>query len=425
MGDRYDAILAYIEGLEIVDTHEHLAGLEISRERHTDVLREYLGAYISGDLRSAGLGAAKLAYATDATQPLVARWETVEPYWELARHTGYGRSLDITVQALYGLDGIRRETIVELNQAFLRTLEAPGHYQRVLKETSRIAVSLLDAEGPWDPAFFRPVARLDRFVMPLSLRTVIEVEEEYGIRVRSLDDWLGACEASLDSAREQGSVAIKNSDAYVRSLDFAFVPLREAERGIEAMRSLRHRPDWYEHPLHVDKAFQDAMFHHVLGLAERREMPVQIHTGIQGGSGNLLTHSDPQLLNPLFVQYPGVKFDVFHIGYPYQHTLSALAKMFPNVYIDMCWAHIISPTASVHALAEWLDAVPVNKISAFGGDYAIVDAVYGHQWLARRNVARALARKVQEGVFDVARACEIARLLFIDNPAELFGLELA
>ena len=36
-------------------------------------------------------------------------------------------------------------------------------------------------------------------------------------------------------------------------------------------------------------------------------------------------------------------FDIFHIGYPYQQTLSALAKNFANVYIDMCWAHIISP----------------------------------------------------------------------------------
>jgi hypothetical protein len=43
------------------------------------------------------------------------------------------------------------------------------------------------------------------------------------------------------------------------------------------------------------------------------------------------------------------------------------------------------------ALVEWLDTVPANKISAFGGDYIFVDGVYGHQYLARQNVARALA----------------------------------
>ncbi len=424
MRDYYDAILVYIEELEIVDTHEHLVGREANRERETDVLQEYLTHYFNSDLRSAGLSASGLRQVMDHTQPLMARWDIVEPYWELARHTGYGRSLDVTVQALYGLDGVRRETLVALDEAFRQTLATPGHYRRVLKEASRIAISLLDADGAYDPALFRPVVRLDRFIWPRNLQTVLQIEQEYGATIRTLDDWLSACDAALKRAREQGAVAIKNGLAYVRSLRYEPVSLRDAERGIAAMRAVRHMPDWEEQPVNVDVAFQDAMFHFILGLAEREGLPVQIHTGIQEGSGNLLTNSDPQLLNPLFIQYPGVNFDIFHIGYPYQHTLSALAKMFPNVYIDMCWAHIISPTASVNALAEWIDAVPVNKISAFGGDYGFVDAIYGHQWMARQNVARSLARKVDEGVFDVSRACEIAYLLFIDNPVQLFGLDL-
>jgi uncharacterized protein len=149
---------------------------------------------------------------------------------------------------------------------------------------------------------------------------------------------------------------------------------------------------------------------------------VQVHTGLQESSGNLIYHSDPALLSNLFLEYPDVKFDIFHIGYPYQHVLSALAKMFPNVYVDMCWAHIISPVACVNALVEWLDAVPVNKISAFGGDYCFVDGIYGHQALARMNVSKALAIKVRDGVFGADRAKRIAEMLFVDNPTALFGL---
>ena len=40
--------------------------------------------------------------------------------------------------------------------------------------------------------------------------------------------------------------------------------------------------------------------------------------------------------------------------------------MFPNVFIDMCWAHIISPAAVTAALADFLDGVPFNKIMGFG-----------------------------------------------------------
>jgi len=96
--------------------------------------------------------------------------------------------------------------------------------------------------------------------------------------------------------------------------------------------------------------------------------------------------------------------------------------MFPNVIIDMAWAHIISPEACVRGLVEWLDAVPANKICAFGGDYLFPDGVVGHAALARQNVARALAAKVDRGVFDLDRAKEIAGWVFVDNPKRVFRL---
>ncbi|HNT34306.1 MAG TPA: hypothetical protein PKH07_04835, partial [bacterium] len=64
-----------------------------------------------------------------------------------------------------------------------------------------------------------------------------------------------------------------------------------------------------------------------------------------------------------------------------------------------------------------------NKISAFGGDYCFVDGVYGHQFLARQNVAAALAQKVTDGAMSLARAKEISHWLFVDNPMRLFGLD--
>ena len=96
--------------------------------------------------------------------------------------------------------------------------------------------------------------------------------------------------------------------------------------------------------------------------------------------------------------------------------------MFPNVYLDMCWAHVISPAAARSALADWLDAVPFNKIMGFGGDYAFVDGVYGHLIMAKENISRVLAEKVELGVFDLERAVQIAEHLLYINPKELFGL---
>ena len=71
------------------------------------------------------------------------------------------------------------------------------------------------------------------------------------------------------------------------------------------------------------------------GLAQEKGMIMQIHTGIQEGNGNLLSNSRPSHLNEIFLEYPNMKFDLFHIGYPYQGELGALCKMFPNVYVDI------------------------------------------------------------------------------------------
>jgi hypothetical protein len=74
------------------------------------------------------------------------------------------------------------------------------------------------------------------------------------------------------------------------------------------------------------------------------------------------------------------------------------------------------------ALDDFLDAVPYNKISAFGGDFCLADGVYGHLLIARENVAKVLAKKVCDGVFDIAEAKHIASRLFYDNPKALFRL---
>jgi hypothetical protein len=43
--------------------------------------------------------------------------------------------------------------------------------------------------------------------------------------------------------------------------------------------------------------------------------------------------------------------------------------------------------------------------------------------MARENVSKSLAAKVEEGVFDIDEAARIAQLLFCDNPMRLFKLE--
>lgn len=72
-----------------------------------------------------------------------------------------------------------------------------------------------------------------------------------------------------------------------------------------------------------------------------------------------------------------------------------MCKYFPNVYLDMAWLHIISPELSCRMVGVFLDMVPLNKLLGFGGDYLVVEKVYGHLCIARENLCRALTEKVE------------------------------
>jgi predicted TIM-barrel fold metal-dependent hydrolase len=247
--------------------------------------------------------------------------------------------------------------------------------------------------------------------------------DEAGISIHSLEDWKAVTEFHLDEAiRRFGIVGLKSGLAYERPLRYEKVPAHIADSQFCELLNGTHPRSVHITRTVLPREFQDHMMHHILKLAEERELTYQFHTGLQEGNGNLINNSNPELMINLFLEYPGVKFDIFHIGYPYEKSLGVISKNFPNVYIDMAWAHIISPEASVRALVEWLDLVPANKIAAFGGDYFFVDGVYGHAAMARENVSRALSMVVGKGVFDVERAKEILHGMFVDTPARLFGL---
>ena len=424
--DTYSNLLEHIQSLSIVDTHEHLP-FESERLKDTDVLAEWLRHYFSCDLVSAGLSDSDLAAARDSREDIKGRWKLVEPYWHAAESTGYGRSLAIAARDLYGIDTIDAQTIEPLDELFQAARTRGGHYRFVLREKSGISLSIRDSmpipyQETDDPFVF--TMRTDGFICPTHYSQMRAAGSEVGVDVHTLADWMDVTRRHIEKSLNGRTrvVCLKCGLAYCRSLRFDKVTYADAERAFNELFVDGNLPD-RRLPIKVAKVLSDWMMHFVCRVADDNKLVYQIHTGIQEGNGNVIYDSNPTLLTNLFLEYGHARFDIFHMGYPYVLELGNLAKNFRNVFIDMCWGHIISPEAARRALVEWLDAVPANKISAFGGDYCFVDGVYGHQFLARRNVAAALADKVTDGSFSLPRATEVATWLFVDNPRRLFGLD--
>ena len=141
------------------------------------------------------------------------------------------------------------------------------------------------------------------------------------------------------------------------------------------------------------------MFHHVMRMIDdARRLPVQIHTGIHAGTRNVITNTRPTHLINVFQLYPRIDFDLFHIGYPYQSELAAVAKAFPNVNIDFCWAHVISPEVARRRCGNASTPSQPTRSSASAAIISYPELSYAHAIMARANIAEVLSGKVEEAV---------------------------
>jgi len=424
----------FVQDIWIMDTHEHVVPEDERIRQGADPFQIFLAHYSSTDLISAGLSLEDYAKSINTKIPILDRWKIVEPYWNKACNTAYFESIKIAVKDLYGIDEINENTIQELADR-MSSANKKGLYKWVLKDKANIKLaichSVISDYVDIDREFFAPVVRLEDFILIRSREDVKRISKMLNMPIHSLKELEKAIELKVESLLGK-IVGFKIALAYVRDICFEKVTFSDADKVFNKIMSSKDTFIWYTRPdeirtvipdeisIEEGRNLQDYMVHKVLQLAAKHSLPTQVHTGLQEGNLNLISNSNPLLLTNLFMEYYDVVFDIFHGSYPYTKELATIAKNFPNVYMDMCWLHAISPHAAREALSDWLDMVPANKILGFGGDYMFVEGVYGHARMARRNISKVLRSKIDEGRFSEDEAKKIARMILRDNALEVF-----
>jgi uncharacterized protein len=426
--DTFRRIKKVVDSIRLIDTHEHLVTEQLWLAQKVDFFywfqQPWFPQYAGADLVAAGMPEEDLKLIGDPSLALDKRWAAMAPYWPGAKYTGFGQALRLAARDIHDIPDIDESTWRELSRKITES-KKPGFYDKTLHGMSGIDLVILDqivlvdsflAQGP-PPRTVR-VRRFDTNFISFDLEILDNLSAEYGSPIQSLDNLLAALDKTFEDILAKGYyVGLKNSMAYDRAILFEDTPGAEAERIFDKL--LKNG----ELESAERKALEDYMMHRVVERAGIHGLPVQVHTGLHAGPGNVITNSKPTLLTNLFQKYPETKFVIFHGSFPYMGELAVLAKNYRNVYLDMCWLPIISPTATKLWLHQWLETVPVNKIMAFGGDYLFPEGVYGHSLIARQVVAETLAEKVDSGYFSMEEAEKIARMLLRDNAIELFRLE--
>lgn len=294
----------------------------------------------------------------------------------------------------------------------------PEHHLNILRERCGYETIILDQYN--DPGsdnghsdLFKPTYRLDAFFSGyakngrdhngVSPYDMIDAPSDV-----TLPEYLSAIRQSIHRAQQrQDTVALKVAIAYERDLYFQNFDLSKAAHGFR-------RKEASSQDIHN---FQDYLMDSIMAYAAEFNLPVQIHTGL-----GQLKGTRAMALSDLIERHPDTQFDLFHASFPWTDDVLALAHNYQNVYIDLCWLPLLSPTRAITFIKEALEVTDANRL-LWGCDTWTSEESYGALLAARYCISAALGSLVEDGRFSQLDAVQYARQILHGNTERLFNME--
>jgi predicted TIM-barrel fold metal-dependent hydrolase len=419
MANLRDKLLEEMRALRTIDCHSH-TNLEreyYAVDRNLFSMRSYFNREIMAEIGAPGQEYEDIYGHCDSDAE---RWAVLRRAIQRAGNTSYWRHNLVAYRKFFDLEApeLTDENWAAVNAAIVAKTADPDWYRWVTEDVCGLRTQIRNVPWyeDWEPRYFTVTLRMESALELLDRG----VRERFAAACDSAVDTLGELKSALAAYTAgyvaRGACGIKLAHAYSRTLDSE--PVREAEARAIYERALRgQEPDQGE-----VKRFQDHLIFFLGELAQEMGLVFQIHTGVQTTWG-WVPDSNPIHLLPLIHRFRAVKFDLFHMGYPYVRELGMMGKHCPNVYLNMAWAYVISMEASRQGLSEWIDLVPGARLLAFGSDVRWPEMIYGHLEMARSCLADVLEAKVRRDYLSEAAASALARKMLHDNAVELYGLD--
>src|SRR5436309_9430826 len=418
------SIRDFISAIPIVDVHEHHIP-EILLNPQVNLLQLFQQSY-------AGWTQARpypLPSETRASDPMLAgtsptTWETLAPFLEKSGSNSFVRNLVSAITELHGAGerAITRGNWEALEASVRRQHQRPEWCREVLRRagierliTDPYTDPLLDAHRALG-ANYNSVVRINAFACGWHAgsrdhngNSARDLLRKLGMEPSSFDDYLAAFEKLVDGLASRHQVALKNALAYDRDLAFD-----------EPDEKLARQTWGKASPSVADrKAFGDFVVDRLCELAGERDVPVQMHLGTA-----LIRGSHPLNVAGLVERRPGTRFLLMHLAYPWSRDLLGMAFVYRNIWLDLTWSLLLSPSHFKLALHEAIEILPDETRMMIGGDNWHVEETVGTMKLARQLIGEVLEEKVTAGYFRNDDAERLARKILRENAIAFFKLQV-
>jgi hypothetical protein len=403
-----------IQATPLCDTHEHLHSEAHFLNNSPDLLQALFDNYITADLIVAGAKPAAVTTLLDKQNPDVkGRFAGIQDAWAAVQHTGYGEAVRLIAQEVYGIEALTAAAI-EGAQDRHQALCQPGKRLELLRDYANLDHVQVDdftracAPDPSGPDFFFYDISWVNFCN--ANFNVKELSAETNVDVRDLAT-LRAAMAQVFVQNAPYAVAIKSQHAYNRTLLWRE---RSDHEAAQALDSYLTNPSAMSTEERL--CLGDWCWARGVELGIDYDLPFKIHTGYYAGHSRMpVDYIRSGNLCSLLAKYLDARFVLMHIAYPYSQELLALAKHYPNVYVDLCWAWSIDPYSAGDFVRRYIHAAPANKLFIFGGDTFWPMGAVAYAYQARQWLTRALEAEVQERLLTETQAIGLAQRFLREN----------
>lgn len=425
----YQTLLDRIKELPVIDTHEHFMTEEDVLKGSIDFF-DMLVPYICDQLINSGMSRDQWAMLCNKSLSLEQRWEVFSEYFKNIRYTTYFQAMFRTLHRCFGMQDVTLDEVVKVS-TLLKNSNIPGVYKRI-KDKNNIEKILTFIPFDMVENFNKSDLIAIPTVSDICIRSCFDIdriESVSGINISRFDELLDAIDIVFEIYAKNNVKAIKFGSAYRRKLDYEYVLSSQAEEVFRNVITARVNGDtrMCGSPTQVlgeddVKALDDYLTDYMISIAGQKEMSVFFHGGIHAWNENQIEAAKVSYMEGLIRRHKNVNFIILHCGMPFIDESVLLCRYYSNVYLNLTWSHIIDKTQTRLLIRKFVEALPINKVHGFGGDYVYPQQIYGHLQIAYENIASALYSFIEEGIMNEDQALQIARQWLYENPKALLKI---